>query len=51
MRPILNNESGYTFIKEAYDEKRLAFFEIENGEFDREAYAAFKRANGWAYGP
>ena len=35
----------------AYDMIRLAFFEIENGELDREAYAAFKKANGWVYGP
>ena len=35
----------------AYDMIRLAFFEIENGELDREAYTAFKKANGWVYGP
>lgn len=34
-----------------YEGLRIALLEIESSKLDREAYAAFKRANGWAYGP
>ena len=34
----------------ADDGKQIVLFEIENEVLDRDAYVAFKKANGWVYG-
>ena len=34
-----------------YEGLRIALLEIESSKLDREAYTAFKKANGWVYGP